>query len=281
MRITYSTFKYFCPSSAQPSEKLVERIEAYIVKSNQKLREAIGAELHESLDALTFDPSNIPDDMQAMLLAAVTAFVCLDAYYEAIPSLDLVLTATGFGVVSNQNTAPASADRVRNLRERIAADRDDAFDYMLGLLRGYAPWCEGEQAQALFSSLFWRGADMVEFPDMKQPHRSDLLAARSKIEAGEIELARIISPELLEAMCADIRTNTGSMRRSVFVAQCRRFVARAADSLDTTQQRLNLIAYLDRYLECFPEYEASSAYKANHFTPYENKLHDSCYFFGK
>lgn len=71
------------------------------------------------------------------------------------------------------------------------------------------------------------------------------------------------------------------MRRSVFVAQCRRFVARAADSLDTTQQRLNLIAYLDRYLECFPEYEASSAYKANHFTPYENKLHDSCYFFGK
>ena len=73
MRITYSTFKYFCPSSAQPSEKLVERIEAYIVKSNQKLREAIGAELHESLDALTFDPSNIPDDMQAMLLAAVTA----------------------------------------------------------------------------------------------------------------------------------------------------------------------------------------------------------------
>lgn len=44
---------------------------------------------------------------------AVTKLVCLRTYQEQIPQLDLVLTPTGFGVVSNQNLAPASADRVK------------------------------------------------------------------------------------------------------------------------------------------------------------------------
>lgn len=47
------------------------------------------------------------------LEAAVIKLVCLRTYQEQIPQLDLVLTPTGFGVVSNQNLAPASADRVK------------------------------------------------------------------------------------------------------------------------------------------------------------------------
>ena len=41
--------------------------------------------------------------------------VVADALLRAVPSLDLVLTPNGFGIVSNQNIAPASKDRVDRL----------------------------------------------------------------------------------------------------------------------------------------------------------------------
>jgi len=36
--------------------------------------------------------------------------ICLHAYLEVLPHLDIVLTGTDLGVVSNQNVAPASSD---------------------------------------------------------------------------------------------------------------------------------------------------------------------------
>ena len=41
--------------------------------------------------------------------------IASEALRRAIPSLDLVLTPNGFGVVSNQNVAPASKERVDRL----------------------------------------------------------------------------------------------------------------------------------------------------------------------
>ena len=38
-----------------------------------------------------------------------------EAFMRAVPSLDLVLTPNGFGIVSNQNVAPASPHRVARL----------------------------------------------------------------------------------------------------------------------------------------------------------------------
>lgn len=280
MQITYDIFRYYCPSSAQPTDKLIDRLSAFIVKSRQEVRNLVGEELFDLLDSKDFDICKPDGTDEWSTLSAMAAFICLNSYAQAIPSLDLVLTPTGFGVVNNQNVVPASADRVRNLRERIEGERDDALDMLLSLLRDFEEWRNSDQAQMIFSSLFWHGEDMRNFPDMQRAHRSDLVAARPKIAVGEEALKRVISPELFEALCGDIRKKAKSVRRESFITHCRNFVARAADGLDTAQQRLSLIAYLDRYLEYFPEYEGSSAYKANYFTPYENRRHDSCYFFG-
>ena len=62
---------------------------------------------------------------------AVTKLVCLRTYAEQIPELDLVLTPTGFGIVSNQNLAPASADRVKNLLQKVTNAYDDTYDRCL------------------------------------------------------------------------------------------------------------------------------------------------------
>ena len=42
----------------------------------------------------------------------VSRLVVNQAFLAAVPSLDLVLTPNGFGIVSNQNIAPASKERI-------------------------------------------------------------------------------------------------------------------------------------------------------------------------
>ena len=53
--------------------------------------------------------------------------VVADALRRAIPSLDIVLTPNGFGVVSTQNLAPASKPRVDRLVVSMLSHRDDCI----------------------------------------------------------------------------------------------------------------------------------------------------------
>ena len=53
------------------------------------------------------------DDNPIKIITA--KLIASEAMRRAIPSLDLVLTPNGFGVVSNQNIAPASKERVDRL----------------------------------------------------------------------------------------------------------------------------------------------------------------------
>lgn len=53
------------------------------------------------------------------------------AAYRALPTLDLVATPNGFGVVSNNNIAPASKERVAALRESLRQYKSDCKDQCL------------------------------------------------------------------------------------------------------------------------------------------------------
>lgn len=57
--------------------------------------------------------------------------IASEALRRAIPSLDLVLTPNGFGVVSNQNIAPASKERVDRLIASLADYRDECIGNLL------------------------------------------------------------------------------------------------------------------------------------------------------
>lgn len=72
----------------------------------------------QKLQRAVFGPMNINNLSDALTLDA-ERFICMDAFYCTIPQLDLVLTETGFGVVNNQNTSPASRDRVEALRNSV------------------------------------------------------------------------------------------------------------------------------------------------------------------
>lgn len=78
-------------------------------------------------------PTEEVDEQPDSRLAIVERILVTEAFRRAIPSLDLVLTPNGFGIVSNDNMAPASSDRVNRLIEQLEVERDNGIEQLVRL----------------------------------------------------------------------------------------------------------------------------------------------------
>ena len=89
----------------------------------------------------------------ALCLTLEKAIVC-EAYKNAIPSLDLVLTPNGFGIVSNQNVAPASKERVERLLASLEQERDRNIEQLLLRLPFVEGWEQSAQGKYFAATMF-------------------------------------------------------------------------------------------------------------------------------
>ena len=80
--------------------------------------------------------------------------VVADALRRAIPSLDIVLTPNGFGVINTSNIAPASKPRVDRLVGSMLSHRDDCIAALLPALVGASKWLASDQASFFGATLF-------------------------------------------------------------------------------------------------------------------------------
>lgn len=80
--------------------------------------------------------------------------VVADALRRAIPSLDIVLTPNGFGIVSTSNIAPASKPRVDRLVGSMLSHRDDCISSLLTLLPRLNAWLISDRAEFFGTTLF-------------------------------------------------------------------------------------------------------------------------------
>lgn len=84
----------------------------------------------------------------------VCTIIACEAFRRSVPSLDLILTPNGFGVVSNNNVAPASKERIERLIASLRDLRDKAITALLNVLRQDSDWLQSAQGQWLASSFF-------------------------------------------------------------------------------------------------------------------------------
>lgn len=281
MEITYRNFVDVCPSAASPSEQLYEKIAPFVSAVWQSVNhEYFSRELSEAVAVWEYDPSANPSNDIERVIRAAVHLVCLVAYWRAVPSLDLILTSTGFGIVSNQNTAPASRERVNALREALDLSAASAHDALVDVLRTYPGWAQSYQAARQISCFCWRLSLMCADQDGGKPKYSDLVAKRIRAEAYDVELYPLLSPEF----CAELLQTARTPCEDPINGKVLEIVGNLAlyKLIKMPEHRLTdyLLAYLDAHIEHFPTYRNSSAYKANHFEPYKNQEDDPCYFFG-
>lgn len=95
-----------------------------------------------------------PRSMPEALRNAASVYVANEAFRMAVPSLDLVLTPNGFGIVNNQNVVPASKERIERLMFSLAQMRDKAVSTMVIALADIDGYAETPQGEWFSSSLF-------------------------------------------------------------------------------------------------------------------------------
>ena len=107
-------FEKFVPSLRDGGEEIYKGIEPYLQPAYWRLKNELKVELMNNKCAPYFRRA-----------------VYATAAYNALPTLDLVATPNGFGVVSNQNIVPASKERVAAFRESLRQYKSDCKDQCL------------------------------------------------------------------------------------------------------------------------------------------------------
>lgn len=277
MKITYQQFCKAIPSAVLPDDALFNRISDYIEQAESYVNN-----LTNGLLDLNFDYSEDPTTAYARATAWAIRLVCARAYSHAIPHIDLVLTSTGFGVVSNTNVAPASAERVNRLLDSLIRSEIHAYYRLIDAMRGVANWSDSIQAKAVFAtSIIWNpdiwellGGDKL--PDVKDP----IQANKRAIREAESAVQQLVSPDFYNEIVEAVRHASQDELMNALIYYVQTLVMSMVNNDHSAEFRKGeLLTFLEQNLAEFPTYANSTAYKANHFKPYENKQDDSCYFF--
>lgn len=102
----------------------------------------------------TFVSENVFPQLTKAEVAQLTKLIAYQAYMSAVPSLDLVLTPNGFGIVSNTNIVPASKERIDRLLVSLESERDRNINQLILRLSSRPEWRESQQGKYFASTMF-------------------------------------------------------------------------------------------------------------------------------
>lgn len=274
--ITKETFEHYVPAFCTPGTEEDS---------------TVWAALQTHLDAAAADLADrYGTHLPAVADGPAARLLCLSAARRAMAGADIVLTSTGFGVVSNQNLAPASRDRVQALAEELRREESRAADALaFGLLAAGGDWGDTPEAVRMVDSLIWNPTLVrrygVTAPQRREVYAEEYAELLPRIREAEQAAAALISPELMEALVARQRTagSTGNPDYVLATEKARRFMAAhlMADRYPGAVRPLarDLLDYVRRHGDTLEEWRASAVREAQEQPRYENAKSDPCFFF--
>lgn len=138
-----------------------------------------------------------PERIELHLLSVI---IVSEAFRQAVPSLDLVLTANGFGIVSNTNVVPASKERITRLVDSLESTRDDAISSVLPYLDKLDGWANTEQQTWFKATLFPMPSMIVKLGYTTKIWQS-YLSVLDQFSVVETEIAeQWLSPEYMQLL---------------------------------------------------------------------------------
>lgn len=134
--------------------------------------------------------------------------IVAEAFRLAVPSLDVVLTPNGFGIVSTDRIAPASKERIERLQSQLELYRDELIINIITQLQlNYPEWTQITiQGKSAFSTFFPTPelAHLCGYTEHLFDHYQQL---QPKVLLIQQRLANeFFSPELIAALLEDVRS---------------------------------------------------------------------------
>ena len=207
--------------------------------------------------------------------------VVADALRRAIPSLEIVLTPNGFGVINTSNIAPASKPRVDRLVGSMLSHRDDCIAALLPALVGASKWLASEQASFFGATLFPDLAIVDSVGGATGSRWEKYIELRSQVIDLEASLAEEwLSSELMSALRAENLRSDLTEKRSVIVRQVQAQIVGYLKAGSFSSRRLaDIVNYIRLNERDFKEWHKSETAKL--FAPpvFRNDKKASGYFF--
>lgn len=219
---------------------------------------------------------------------AAKVVVC-EAFKNAIPSLDLILTPNGFGIVSNSNIAPASKERVYRLIDSLEAKRDNAIRLLLSSLPGEPSWMTSTQCE-YFSATMFPNLDICDYLGVTHQQWKKYQEVRATLLEIEQHIAtQFLGQEQLDVFRKEAisPSSTSSLMKTVI----RSLQAAEAQMLKATLSPtapsacipptalVSIVNCIRTHPTEFPQWHASPIAELYKPGIYENKKKDKGYWF--
>lgn len=206
---------------------------------------------------------------------------CVGAFLQKMRGLDLVLTSTGFGVVSTQDTAPASKMRVDALEGELRKKERLLRSLLLETLFDVEGWSDSIQRHENVETLFWRFTMLQLYAGITNPDARDWDSNIPAMMTADSFLRKHIGNAFMNELLDQMTSNRLTQENARIVRLCRRFIGAWISQNHSYKESAykEIINTLEADLERYPTYQLGEGYKLNHFKPYENHAEDSAFHF--
>jgi len=273
--ITKSDFEQALPVGAAANDSVYESVKPAIARqlsfSNDALLGVAGMKRMEELGE------------DSSLVNWYKQLVCLSAFLSVLRQLDLVLTPTGFGVVSNDNLAPASKQRVDALEGELRTQYHKTLAMTLNLLRS-ENWGATEQARHFIGHLY--DEYTFFFETHQNASATDWDGYQQTIEEAEETLRTRMGDRQMDDILDAFRR--GDPNRLEPYRDLISLIVKFTDTWATkggatlrapVSHRLMRVLDSDDNKEYFKLYRESSNYQANHHEAFKNTKDSAGYVF--
>ena len=269
------TLRRFMPNAfatVKGETPLFDKLAPWLSASEKWLQENFCGEVSMN-EIVAMDDKNVVKSLASQIV------VC-EALRYAVPSLDLVLTPNGFGIVSNQNVAPASKERVERLIDSLYDTRDNAVELLLTSLRQMQSWTASPQCQWFTATLF-PNIDLVSLCGFTKHRWEKYVELRSMVIGIENSLAdEYFSHEFMEILRLQAVATSADSNLSRIVNRLKPLIVDfIADKPIAQQKIVDIVNFIRNNPEEFPEWHNSDTAKLFSPPKFENKITNKGYWF--
>lgn len=268
--ITKAQMEAAVPASREPKSIIFDKLKPRFLETIRDIAEDKLGEV--AIAVVNAEPNGVLADL-------VRNLAVQDVFLRELHGLDLVLTPTGFGVVSSNDTVPASKMRVDAFDGELRVKWLMTLDSLMEALFRIEGWYQQNLMQ--LDTLFYRFAFLKRFAGLQAPLAKDWESAQPLIMEADRFLRDNISDEFMDELILQTATDSVTEDNAPVIYQIRRYIG-------VWVQRNNAIAIeffrrlmntLERNIEKYPTYGASDVYRRNHIEPYENTADKGAFHF--